>query len=287
MEPRSINEIQDEIIANKDSEPSLDVFNSPSGTAIWRLWTRVMATSINFFEQLVSKAEADIEDIVLNSYTGTADWLQKRVLNFQYSDVVGNEQVVTVIDGVARYPVIDPSLRIVTRCSVKETVKSRVSVKVAKDDGAGGLIPLTSSELLALKDYIDKIAFVGIPVDTVSLLPDRLYLEGTVYFSGQFVDVNVLASIEANIFAYLKSISSVEDFNGLAIRENIVDIILKTQGVTGLDSYNFIMKGRPEQTPLGSAQLFTRTYEPASGYLIEEDTASNGWSDKITLLLNP
>jgi hypothetical protein len=287
MEPRSINEIQDEIIANKDLEPSLAAFNSPSAVAIWRLWTRVVATSINFFEQLVAKAEADIEDIVLNSYTGTAEWLQKRVLDFQYSDVVGEEQVITVIDGVARYPVVNPALRIVTRCSVKETVKSRVSVKVAKDDGLGGLIPLTSSELLALRDYIDKIAFVGIPVDTVSLLPDRLYLEGTVYFSGQFVDTNVLANIETSLAAYLKSISSSEDFNGLAIRENIIDVILKTQGVTGIDSFSFIMKGRPEQTPLGSAQLFTRTYEPASGYLIEEDTASNSWSDKITLLLNP
>ena len=127
---RSTEEIQNEMIEAKNNDPVLATLNSPSQTAIWRLWTFIVATAINIHEQFIDTAILELEQVAREAVAGTADWLQQRVLEFQYS--ASNPQVITVIDGRASYPVIDDSLRIVTRVSVKEQSNGRVQVKVAK-----------------------------------------------------------------------------------------------------------------------------------------------------------
>lgn len=281
---RSIQDIQNEIIATKNAEPSLAVYNSPSAVSLWRLWTRVVAICINIFEQFQDIAKTEIQSIADSYKAGTPLWYQKRILEFQYSADVGNEQIIQENDGVLTYPVIDETLQIIKRCSVKELPSGRVFVKVATEN-AGVLEPISAVQLLALKSYINKIKFVGTAVDSVSLFPDRLYLEGEIFISGEYVSTNVLNNIKTKINDYLKEISAVDNFDGIVVREQLFDRILSVSGVRGIDTYNFIMKGRAEQTPFGSALLFTRTYEPASGYLIEEDETGETWTDKLTLTI--
>ena len=279
---RTVGEIQQSIIDAKNADPVLNGLNSPSAVAIWRLWSRITAAEIETEEQLWDVFKAELEQIAREAVPGTADWLQKRVLEFQYD--AGNPQVITVIDGKATYPTIDEALRIVTRAAVKEQVNNRVLVKVAKDDGGGGLTPLVTAELNALISYLDKIGFVGIAIDTVSLLADRLRFEGEVFYSGEYVETTVKTNVIAAIKAYMDSVSVV-NFNGVIVREQIIDAIQAVKGVTGVDTLNVNIKGRANAVPLGSAVVIERTYETAAGYIIEEDTAGNTFDDTITMTL--
>lgn len=280
---RTIDEIQQEIIDAKNADANLAALNSPSAVAIWRLWTRIVAGAIETQEQLWDVFKEELEQIAREAVPGTADWLQKRVLEFQYD--AANPQVVTVIDGKATYSTIDESLRIITRAAVVEQTNNRVLVKVAKDDGSGGLEPLTTDEVNALISYLDAIGFVGIAIDTISLLPDRLRLEGQVYYNGQFVESTVKAAVIVAINSYLASVS-VENFNGEIIREEIVDAIQAVEGVTGVDTLNVSLIARPNSVPLtGAVVNVQRSYITSAGYIIEEDTTGNTFDDTITMTL--
>lgn len=280
---RTVSEIQNELISAVQADPTLSGLTSPSATAIWRLWTFVIASSLEVQEQLWDVFKAELEQIAREAVPGTADWLQNRVLEFQYDAT--NPQVVTIVDGKATYPTVDVSLRIITRAAIKEQSNGRTLVKVAKDDGAGGLIPITSIEENALISYLDAIGFVGIPIDTSSQFPDRLRFQGEVFYDGQYVESTVKTNVITAINDYLKSIS-IDEFDGKVVREKIIDAIQAVAGVTGIDTLNVSLIGRPSSVPLtGSTITITREYETAAGYIIEEDTPSNTFSDTITMTL--
>ena len=280
---RSTEEIQNEMIEAKNNDPVLATLNSPSQTAVWRLWTFIVATAINIHEQFIDTAILELEQVAREAVAGTADWLQQRVLEFQYS--ASNPQVITVIDGRASYPVIDDSLRIVTRVSVKEQSNGRVQVKVAK--GTNPLEQLNNDELNALIGYLDKVGFVGIPIDSVSLNADRLRFEGEIFYSGEYVETTVKSAVIAAITDYMNNIS-IANFDGIVTRENIIDAIQKVDGVIGIDTLNVRLNGRPEQDPLGGAANvdIQRQYETFAGYIIEEDTAGSTFDETITMTLN-
>lgn len=280
---RSIDDIQQEIIDAKDADATLSGLTSPSAVSIWRLWSRIVAGAIETQEQLWDAFKAELEQIAREAVPGTADWLQKRVLEFQYSAT--SPQVITVIDGKATYPTIDPALRIITRAAVVEQVDNRVLVKVAKDDGGGGLTPLDSSELLALRSYLDAIGFVGIAIDTSSLFADRLRFEGQIYFDGQYVEATVKAAVIVAVESYLSSVSVI-NFDGIIVREQIIDAIQAVEGVTGVDTLNVSLIARPSSVPLtGAVVNVDRSYLTAAGYIIQEDTPGNTFDDTITMTL--
>ena len=280
---RSITTIQNEIIAAKTADSNLNSLNSPSAVAIWRLWSRIIAGAIETQEQLWDVFKAELEQIAREAVPGTADWLQKRVLEFQYSAT--NPQVISVIDGKATYSTIDASLRIVTRAAVVEQVNNRVLVKVAKDDGSGGLTPLAAQEVSALVSYLDAIGFVGIAIDTSSLFADRLKFQGTIFYNGQYVEATVKAAVITAIKAYLSSIS-ITEFDGTIVREELINAIQAVTGVTGVDTLNVVLTARPSSIPLtGAVVTVQRTYITAAGYIIQEDTARSTFNDTITMTL--
>jgi len=280
---RTITEIQNELILAVQGDPTLSGLTSPSLVSVWRLWTYILANNLVTFEQLQDVFKAELEQIAREAVPGTADWLQNRVLEFQYDAT--NPQVISIVNGKATYPTVDPSLRIITRAAIKEQSNGRTLVKVAKDDGAGGLIPITAIEENALISYLDAIGFVGIPIDTSSQFPDRLRFQGEVFYDGQFVETTVKTNVIAAINAYLSSIS-IDNFDGIVVREQIIDAIQSVSGVTGVDTLNVSLIARPSSVPLtGSVITVSREYETAAGYIIEEDTAGNTFNDTITMTL--
>jgi len=281
---RTVTQIQNEIIAAKTADTTLNTLTSPSAVAIWRLWTRITASAIETQEQLWDVFKLELEQIAREAVPGTADWLQKRVLEFQYD--AASPQVISVIDGKAAYPVVDATKRIITRAAIVEQVNNRVLVKVAKDDGAGGLTPLVTQELNALISYLDQIGFVGIAIDTSSLFADRLKFTGEIFYDGQFVEATVKAAIIVAIKNYLSSVS-ITNFDGTIIREQIIDAIQAVSGVTGVNTLGVVLIARPSSVPItGAVVTVNRSYVTAAGYIIEEDTSGNTFNDTITMTLN-
>ena len=279
---RTVTDIQNEIIAAVQADANLSGLTSPSAVAIWRLWTRVIAASLETEEQLNDLFRLEMEQLAREAVPGTADWLQKRVLEFQYDAL--NPQIVTVIDGKATYSTIDASLRIVTRAAVIEQTNGRVLVKAAKDDGAGGLEPLDALELSALTGYLDAIGFVGIPIDSLSLPPDRVRLDPLdIYYLRQYDPAVVKANIITAIDDYLSSLSIV-DFDGVIVKTKLIDAIQAVEGVVTLNDTTLIPTVRPSGTPTPGGLVITVQRTSDAGYAISEDTFGLTLNDVITML---
>lgn len=279
---RTVDEIQTEIINAVQADPTLSGLTSTSAVAFWRLITRVVAGALESEEQINDLFKEELEQIAREAIPGTAEWLQKRVLEFQYDAT--NPQVVQVIDGRVTYATIDESLRIVTAAAVKEQANGRVLVKAAKDDGAGGLEPLSSLEKDALEGYLSRIGFVGIPIDTISQQADRVRLANMkIYYLKEYNPATVLASIETAVDGYLRSISTI-NFNGVVVRTELVDVIQAVEGIAIVGDFVAGPIIRPFSDPAPSGVFINVQREAAAGYAISEDTPGYTLADTLTLL---
>lgn len=273
---RTINEIIAEMDAAQALQSSLSGLNSPSQTAIYTLWKYIIASSIWAHEKLWDLFKVELETIANNAVAGTDGWVQSKALEFQYSAT--DPQVITLVNFVPAYNIVDTDLQIITRCSVKTLPNKVVSVKVAKSDPPSAL---SSTELSAFKGYLDDISFAGVQYNAISLAADKLYLDAEIFYNGQYSSVisdNVIAAIND----YLANIP----FDGNVRVSSLYDAIQNVDGVTDViindmairaDATVFANKTYLVQT---NATIYNK-YPTFAGYIVEETTASNTFVDKL------
>lgn len=277
---RPIAEIQKQITDQIAADPILSTsLTSTSKRAIYVLWTFIVAVSISIFEQIIDVFTASIEATVAAAAPGTSSWLQAQVFNFQYSATVA--QVVQLINFAPVYPIVDPSLRIVTRASVTSDLANSVIIKVAKGDPPGAL---SVAEVDALQSYINIIGVEGITYIVRSSDADRLYVNATIFFSGLYSSV-----IQANVITAISNYLSNLPFNGNMKISDVELAIRSVVGVTDVILEN--VKARASLTPLvGATDLVLanatigRLWPTQAGYIIQEDTAGSTFSDTLTFI---
>lgn len=138
---RTISQIQTQINQQIQADPTLGpLLTSTSQTALWNLFSFVVAVAIALFEQLQDVFKVEIEAEIAAQPPGTPEWVVKEMLAFQYSST--NPQVVVFdLQGVPNYPVVNPDLQIIKHCAVTPAnVPGRALVKVAQADTT---VPLT------------------------------------------------------------------------------------------------------------------------------------------------
>lgn len=267
---RTINEIYDEIVAEKENqavldgltpnpETALDLLNqltSGSKVAIWRLWAYITAVAIWTHEQLFEIFKAEAEAIAAAAPAGTARWYQKKVFEFQYGDTL------TYVNNQYVYATITPANQIVKRCAVQDRGDGVVVIKVAK----AGPVPLLSAEKTALEGYIAKIKFAGTRVAVVSLAADEIDIEYDIYYD----PIVPLATLQSALQTAIESFASNLEFNGEFRVTKFTDAL---QAVTGVIDPVFVAA---TATPdAGSPANFTVSYQPTAGYVDFADTAAN------------
>jgi hypothetical protein len=278
---RSLSTILTAIRTDRQARPELADLDGSLSAADYAVWEECIAYNHWLFENKVDTLRAEIQQIVDNNEFGTDPWWQNKILEFQYDPA--NPQVIQRINGILQYPVIDPTLRIIARSSVKTIVvnnRSKVSVKVAKLNGAT-LMPLNPSELAALVDYTLKIRPSGISLDVVSLYADRLKLVADVYYKGQYpvnlVQANVIAAI-GNYCQYI----SYQELRGEVKLLTLTDFVEAVPGVS-----DFVINqasGRDQAAAVGAGTVFNRIYSTSAGYIIPEDTVGYTLLDTLTMI---
>ena len=282
---RTVAEIQEEIITNVNTD--LPELTSVSQAALWRLWTFIVATAIAVHEQLWDQKEIDLQAIADSAQVGTAQWLQAQALKFQYD--AGDPQVLTVVDFAPVYPIVDESLQIIEVAAVNQQTNRRVIVKVAKDDGVGGLEPLAVDELTAFRSYIKQIQFAGTSVSVISSDADRLFMQMEIFFNGQYVQTDVSNNLKDAINTYLRNL----DFDGIVNKNALIDVI---QAVDGVEDVRMdLLRGRTASDTVGSidnttifnlsAGIDNRFYETSAGYVLLEDTPGSEFDDTVTFTI--
>lgn len=276
---RSVNEIQQSIINLVQATPELAEASSTSKRAIWRLWTYVVAVTINLYEQLQDLFRTEVESIVALSAPQTPQWVQDRVFRFQYSAT--DPQVVQLIDLVPQYPVVNPALNIVTRCSVKTNLSGRVNIKVAKSEPPE---PLITAEVDALQSYINVIGVAGINYAVVSSESDKLFIEADIFYIGSYSAV-----ISANVIATVDTYLSTLPFDGSM---KLLDLEIAIRNTVGVNDVLFRnIKARKDTTALSGATslvlnntVISRQWPTVSGYIVGETTSGSTLADTLTFI---
>ena len=268
---RTIEQIQASMIATVQATPELAEATSTSTRALWRLWTYVQAVAIHVLELLMDSFQADIEDKISKSVAGTDEWLTSKVLDFQYSAT--NPQILTLVDLVPTYPVVDDSLKLITRCAVTTTVSNQVVVKVAKNEPPEALTP---TELISLQSYINNIGVVGIDYLGASAEADRIWIDADIYYNGQYSGV-----IEDTVNGAIDTFLSTLPFNGVF---KVSDLEVAIRTITGVDDVVINnLKVREESVLFANGSflvqnncVYSRLYPTVSGYMVVEDTETTG-----------
>lgn len=277
---RQIADIKQEMLDAKASITALDGLTTTSSVSLFGNIFYVTAVEIAMLEQLIDVYIASIETIINEQAVGSTPWLRAKILDFQYGDFV----VLNTSDFSISYPVIDTTKQIITRCSVKEKGNRVVDVKVAKADPP---IPLITAESDALDNYLSVIKPVGTQINIISADADRLYVVGTIYYSGQFSE-DIQTSVELALTTYMTNLSSAESFDGTAKVTDIINVVKSVEGITDFNLAE--LGGRAELTTFASRDVFYKlstgvnliSYPTFAGYIIEEDDSGHTFADTLT-----
>lgn len=276
---RTIDQIQNEIIAQKEATSELSALTSQSRRSEWRLWTRVIATVQAYSEQLFDVFKTQIEALLAKGAPSTPLWIQDQVFKFQYDAT--NPQVLVMDNYAPTYTTIDETLRIVTRCSVKTDFSNTVNVKVAKS-----VIPepLDSSEKSALQDYVTMIGTAGITYLVISSDSDKLYVEADIYYRGQYSAI-ISDSVQTAITNFLSNIP----FDGKLLVSDLEIAIKNVAGVKDVVLKN--VYARKDTTLFAGATklienncIILRGWDTIAGYIVPETTSGQTLNDSLTFI---
>lgn len=282
---RSVEEIKQEIKVNIRTYPSLDAYLFPeeggSKVSIFNVMIYVVSAAIFTFETILGVTKSELEVIRDQAVSGNPKWIQRQILNFQFGDVI------SLVNFVPTYIPVDEAARIVTQCSVKQLGSGDLAIKVAKGI-APSLAPLSAPELAALEDYwfgtgtTEGVGFAGIRTTFINRSPDRMRVQATVFFFGQFVEATVKTNVIAAINNFFSNFQSVA-FDGTVFMIKLIDAIQLVDGVSRVVLND--VKARDSATLLASATTIDSQgfYTTIAGYLISEDTSGNTLTETITM----
>jgi len=277
---RSVSTIQQQMLDSVAADTTLStLLTSTSKRAIYRLWTFIVAVAINLLEQLIDIFTAEVETAAAAAPPATPSWVQAQVLKFQYSATV--PQIIQLINFVPAYPVVDETLRIISRCSVTTTISNNVLIKVATGEPPAAL---DSDQLTALQSYMEEIGVAGIKYNVTSTEADKIYINAIIYFKGQFSAV-ISTTVIAAINAYLAAIP----FNGQLKITELEEAIKSVQGVN--DVVLIDVKLRDDATAFAdgtyiiqSQLLISRLWNTIAGYVVEETTSGQTFTDSLQFI---
>jgi hypothetical protein len=282
---RTIGEIYDNIIADKDAQASLSALaplsdneqqllndiDSTSKVAVWRLWAYIVAAAIWAHELLWDIARADLQKVADRAIVGTAVWYQAQVFLFQLGDTLVYDA------GTFRYgyAVFDAAKQIVKRCAVVERLDGLLQFKVAKESG-GTLSALTGSEASALAGYLAKVRFAGTRFIITTGAGDILKINATVYYDAVVLDSVIRSNVEAAISGYVGNLP----FNGEFLLSRLVDSIQAVDGVRD------VLLGNVATRPNVSLpySLIGRAHVPDFGYYRISTVTGETLSDTLNFI---
>lgn len=219
---RSLIEIQNSILAQKDAYPELAVLNNSSPTSIWRLWVYIVSYAVWLHETFWDVHKKEVSEIAARAIPGTPPWYRYQCLQYQDGYLLTwNEESLKY-----EYTAIDEDAKIVKYASIREQ-QGIVGVKVAKA-AAGIPEPLSVPELASFSAYMNKIKFAGTFLNIVSEAADKLKVYADIHYNATLPEATIQSQVEAAINAYIRELP----FDG---RFQIIRLVDKIQSVEGVE----------------------------------------------------
>jgi hypothetical protein len=271
---RQIAIIQQQLLDNITADTTLSpLLTSTSKRSIYRLFTYIIAVAVNTLEQLIDSFTVTLEAVAYSAAPSTPAWVQAQILLFQYSATV--PQVIQLLNFAPAYPVVDATLRIISRCSVTTNLSNSVVIKIAT------LTPpaaLSAGQLSSLQSYVNQIAIAGINYNVTSTNSDKIYIQASIYYQGQYSNVIVLNVQNAinNFLALLpfNGVMKISDLEG-AINDVIFINVQTRSDATAYGSGTYLIQNN---------QVIARLWNTISGYMVPETTAGQTLTQSLNFI---
>jgi len=216
---RTILQIQNEMAAKALADrPEL----SDSRVAEWRLWTFVVAGAVHAFEVILDLFRREVEEKVSKIAPGSLAWWRDMCLRFQN----GHEVRFNTKTAELYYAVDDPAARIVKVVAITEG-RNSVTLKVAKFDDAGRVVPLDVDEHRAFAGYIETVNFAGLGVSVLSLPSDRIRYQMEVFYD----PACPAATVEENVRGALAAFRIPQTHDARFYPQRMLEAVLSAAGV--------------------------------------------------------
>ncbi len=279
---RSIDEINDSILTEKETFSSLDGLtpvpdssqtllqdlSSGSKVSIWRLIFRVVAFEIFVHEQLFDQLVIDVEDRAKEIIPATTRFYVNLAKSFQLGDerIFDGEKFVyedsTSVAALAK--------QIVTQASARD-INQQVIIKVAKGD-VGSLEKLSSTEKAAFEPFIDGDKIAGTKTLIITEDPDFLKVAYTIQFDplvmrsdGTLIEDDT-SPVQEAIDGYIQGLPFDSEFRV----QDLTDAIQVARGV--INAVADVVEAAFGAVPFTDILAnITETYLPNAGYLATVD----------------
>lgn len=228
---RSVKEIQDEIIEQKNEQPELVGLDSTSKVSVWRMWTYITAVAIWSLEKLFDLHSNEVTEKLAHLKPHTARWYRSKALLFQYGfDLLSDSDN---YDNTGADESEVENSKVIKYCAVVESESvSRLIIKIATED-SDELSPVGGDILESFQEYIAEIKDAGVAITVINYLPDRLKLTIRIIRNALLLDAegrsirNGNKPVEDAIKSYLKLLP----FNGNFSIQKLIDNIQQVEGV--------------------------------------------------------
>ncbi|MEM6734469.1 MAG: hypothetical protein AAF620_00225 [Bacteroidota bacterium] len=273
---RSIQTIQESIIKYKDSRPELSKLNSRSSTAIWRLWTFIVAVAIYTHEVLWDFFKEEVDILLDQRIQGTAMWYSQKALEYQD----GSELVVINNGTQLGYDPVIESQRLVTRAAYTEsnTLQGRALILKLAKGNVSNLQKLDGIEVVRLNKYFEQIKFAGTQIFISSLDPDLLLPKMTVYHDGVFSNETIFTKVETAINNFMVSLP----FDAIFYKQKFEEAVLSVANVVDVDVNNITIRSFKDILSPVDTNVDRRVILE-SGYLKASTTLGETFADLITI----
>lgn len=259
---RTIQEIQDGMIATIQSDSTLQNLSSTSSTALWRLITRVVATAIAAFENILDIFKSEINESIATLKPHGLRWYRQKALDFQLGYDLPEDATEYDNTGLDEDEVGDA--QVVEYAAVTD-LNGTLIVKVNQEVGAAPS-PLSSAAYDAFEEYINEVKDAGVEIIVLSTDADSVKITVDVYYdpqilnsSGQRVDGSDNTPIQNAITEYLKEIP----YDGKFVKSHLVDHLQQQEGVF-VPAVRQVLAARYGNTSFTNVDV---TYSPYSGFL--------------------
>ncbi|MGE3823560.1 MAG: hypothetical protein AB7G44_05000 [Bacteroidia bacterium] len=256
-----------------DAQTLLTDITTPSKVADHRILIRVFSFFSWMLEVLFDAHKAETTAIANANKYGTEPWWEQELKKFQYGFAL------TFVNNFPAY--IDTTsagalaAQVVKRAAAVSLGNGVVLLKVATADSA------ITTELTAIQQYCNMKKPAGITANVISLNADRLRLTtAKVKYNplvlnpdGSLISAPSTFPVEDAINAYLLSIP----FNGTFSINAMVDAV---QAVEGIEDFQVdLAEYRVGVNPYAAISW---TYQTVAGWMVEDSTPGNTFSDTIT-----
>jgi hypothetical protein len=267
---RTITEIQQEILTEKEKHSALGALDSTSKVSIWRLFIYIVSYVIFTLELIFDQHKAEVSNIISELKPHTARWYRNKALAFQYGFNLHEDTDKFNNEGHTEEDI--RASKIVKYSAVMESQKeSRLIIKIAGENNSN-LAPITEPQKEAFSAYMEEIKDAGVPLTIINYLPDLLFLNLTIKRDPLVLDAQgyAIAPIAGNLQPVNTTISQFLrelPFNGELILSKLTDKLQITAGVKDVNIDNASSAWIDANTnDYGSAIGIYMSVVPESGY---------------------